>query len=122
MPVMTIHHQQFILNGGNPSITFEVWYADPNAVSTTEGSFNSLEVFPNPSAGNATLSYRLDVADKVEIEVVSMLGERVRLIASEEQSVGNHEYDLATENLASGIYLVRLTSSQGSVTRKLILE
>lgn len=122
MPVMYIHHQEFSLNGGNPSVSYEVWYADPAAVATTEGAFANLEVYPNPTKGNAQLAYRLDIADRVEIEVVSILGERVRMITVGEQPAGKHQFDLGTEGLAKGMYLVRLSSSQGSVTRKLTIE
>lgn len=122
MPVLIIHDQQFILNGGNPTITREVWYADPNAVATTDAAFTNLEVFPNPSNGNAWLKYRLDVADNVEIEVVTLLGGRVSLVAQGEQPAGNYEVDLATQNLPAGIYFVRLSSNQGKVTRKLVIQ
>ncbi|MBL0016023.1 MAG: T9SS type A sorting domain-containing protein [Bacteroidetes bacterium] len=122
MPVFVVHNQMFVLNGGNPSITYEVWYADPNAVATTEGVFSNLDIFPNPSNGNSALSYRLDATDQVEITISSILGERVRTVLSGEQLAGNHQIDLVTEGLAKGIYLVNLRSSQGNVTRKLVLN
>jgi hypothetical protein len=122
MPVLIIHNQQFILNGGNPSVTYEVWYADSNAVATTDGSFGNLELYPNPSQGNSRLTYHLDADDQVEVEVLSILGERVRIVASGIQAAGNHELELETASLAKGIYMVRFTSSQGSVTRKLVLN
>ncbi|HEX2900963.1 MAG TPA: T9SS type A sorting domain-containing protein [Bacteroidia bacterium] len=122
MPVFVVHNQIFVLNGGNPSVTYEVWYADPNAVAATEGSFANLEIFPNPTEGNSQLSYRLDAADEIEITVSSILGDRVKTIASGEQAAGNYQYDLGTQGLAKGIYLVNMRSSQGSVTRKLVLN
>jgi hypothetical protein len=122
MPVLIISSQQFILNGGNPSVTYEVWYADPNAVKTPEGAFANLEVYPNPTQGNSQLSYHLSMDDNVEIELLSVVGERVRMVSSGSQAAGNHQVDLGTAELAQGIYLVRLTSSQGTVTRKLIIN
>ncbi len=122
MPVFVVHNQVFVLNGGNPSVTYEVWYADPNAVTTPEGAFADLEVFPNPTNGNSQISYNLSAADQVEISVSTILGERVRTITSGEQAAGNHQFDLGTEGLAKGMYLVHMRSSLGSVTRKLVLN
>lgn len=122
MPVFVVHNQIFILNGGNPSVTYEVWYADPNAVATTPGVFNNLDIFPNPSNGASQLSYSLDATDQVEITIKSIIGERVRTVVSDEQVAGNYQIDLGTDGLAKGIYLVNLRSSQGNVTRKLVLN
>lgn len=122
MPVLVVHDQQFILNGGNPTITREVWYADPTAVATEAPAITDLQLLPNPAQGHSQLRYSLDNADQVRVEVLNILGERVAMPLDGMQSAGSHELDLSTDHLARGIYLVRLSNSQGSVSRKLVLN
>lgn len=122
MPVLIILNQQFILNGGNPTVTREVWYADPTAIGTEEGAFGELELLPNPSQGPSEIRYSLPANDDVRVEVLNVLGERVAMPFEGLQTAGRHELSLGTDRLASGIYMVRLSSSQGSVTRKLVIN
>ena len=122
MPVLIVHDQQFILNGGNPTITREVWYADPNAVSTEDAAFGDLQLLPNPSHGQSQLRYSLPSNDDVRVEVLNVLGERVAMPFEGVQAAGRHELNLGTDRLAAGIYMVRLSSSQGSVSRKLVIN
>lgn len=122
MPVLIIHFQQVILNGGNPTTTHEIWYADPNAVSTTEANFANLDIYPNPSNGNSHLTYRLESDDNILVELVSVVGQRVSIVTNGAQAAGSHSLDLGTQDLAKGVYLVRMTSSHGTVVRKLALN
>ncbi len=120
-PVLIIHHQQVILNNGNPTTTKEIWWADPNATAVTPETGTAFDIYPNPSQGETKLSYTLDANTDVQIEVLNIVGGRVRLVVDENQSAGAHGYDLGG-GLASGIYLVRMTTSQGSTTKKLVLN
>jgi hypothetical protein len=63
----------------------------------------------------------LDASDEVRIEVLSIVGGRVRLVANEAQAAGSYSYDLA-QGLAKGVYMVRMVSSKGATTQKMILN
>lgn len=121
MPVLITNYQQVILNNGNPTITREVYFADPTAVAVTPEAASQFEIYPNPSQGNAQLRYALDAAGDVQVEVLNLMGERVRLVVNENQAAGAHAYDLG-QGLAKGLYLVRLHTAAGSSTLKMILN
>ena len=67
------------------------------------------------------LRYALDAASDVQVEVLNIMGERVRLVVDENQAAGSHVYDLG-QDLAKGLYLVRLNSSKGASTLKMVLN
>jgi hypothetical protein len=121
MPVLIIHHQQLILNGGNPSNVNEIWWADDNAVAVTPATNGQFDIYPNPSQGLSKLSYQLDAASQVRVEVLNILGERVRLVVDENQAAGTHSYDIG-QGLTAGVYLVHMVSDNGSTTKKLVLN
>jgi hypothetical protein len=120
-PVLVINRQQVILNNGNPSNRKEVLWADPNAVAIAPSIAAQFEIFPNPSQGVAHLNYVLDAADEVRIEVLNILGERVRIVTEGQQAAGMHSYQLG-DGLTNGIYLVRMLTSKGATTQKMILN
>lgn len=121
MPVLIIHHQEVIVNGGNPQITKEIYWADPNAVAVTPEVGDRFELYPNPSQGRAQLRYAIDAAGEVRVEILNLLGERVRLVVDETQSAGTYQYDLGA-GLSKGIYMVRMQDVRGTSTQKLILN
>jgi Secretion system C-terminal sorting domain len=121
MPRMIINRQQVILNGGNPTNSKEVWYADDNAVSVTPQIAGQFSISPNPAQGHTRLSYTLDAADNVQVEVMNLLGERVSMVVKGEQAAGSYTYDLGA-NLAAGVYMVRMQSSAGVTTHKVVLN
>lgn len=69
----------------------------------------ALSVFPNPTTGRLVVS--LDDARDVHVEVVDALGRRVRIAAG----TGRQALDLG--GLPVGLYLVRVTTEAGTVTR-----
>ena len=77
--------------------------------------------FPNPARGAATLRYELRKASDVALVVYNALGQRVATLAGGPKPAGRHEMQAALRDLPSGMYFVRLTSDEGTRTRKLIL-
>lgn len=121
MPVLIIHQQEVIINGGNPQKSKEIWWADPTAVGVDAPAANNMTLAPNPSRGASQLSYTLDGAQDVRVEVLDLLGGRVSLLVDGLQAGGQHELQLG-QDLASGMYLVRVQTAAGSSTQKLVIE
>ena len=107
---------------GDSVVTSPIWYTRQIITATTpDAEAVALAVFPNPTAGTATLSYYLPVAGAVRAEVVDALGRPVvRLAAGEQQAAGPHT--LAVPAMRPGLYTVRLTHEDGAVYRKLVVE
>lgn len=74
--------------------------------------------FPNPSAGEVTLRYRLPEAARVRLSVVDALGREVWSAPAAEQGAGSYALPGPT-GLAAGLYVVRLAAGGTVATRRL---
>ena len=95
----------------------------PTAIRDNSGNEKGglLAVFPNPSTGNATITYQV-IADEqmVVIELFDLVGQKVAILVNEIQCTG--KYTIAVRGngkvLDPGAYLIRLTMDNYSQTRK----
>ena len=81
---------------------------------------------PNPFNSETVLSYFLLEPGPARLEVFSMIGQRVAVLRQGPQQAGYHRLrwngrDDVGRPLASGIYLYRLVTDEGILTRKLTL-
>lgn len=72
-------------------------------------------VFPNPTAGRATVRFELAEAGAVRVDLVDALGRVVATLADGPYAAGPHEVAVDTSGLPAGVYAVRL----GGASRRL---
>ncbi len=77
--------------------------------------------YPNPFNPSTTIEFDLPKYSLVELKVYNILGEEVSTLISKEMVAGRYKYIWNAGNLASGIYLYRLSADQYSKVRKIIL-
>lgn len=77
--------------------------------------------FPNPFIGQTTIQYVIPEMDEVRLEVFDLMGRRVRVLIDGAQPSGSHTVQLNAQDLSSGMYVYRLTTSAGTATRRLIV-
>lgn len=82
-----------------------------------EGTVN---VFPNPFTGTANIVVDLPANGKLNIEVFDMMGKRVSVIADDSYNIGKHAFAFNSEGTSNGVYFVRVTMNNKSLTKKLI--
>jgi len=109
----TVTPEGDFLPGGMPmtGFTLNVVSAIPNSVNETAVAAN-LSVFPNPVQEQSTLSWSGMPNEQGTVEVIAMDGRTVftTTIAS---IGGTRTLELPTGNLASGVYVVRLSTASG---------
>ena len=81
---------------------------------------------PNPFNSETVLSYFLHAPGPARLEVFALTGQRVAVLRQGPQPVGYHRLrwngrDDAGHSVASGMYLYRLETDEGTLTRKLML-
>ena len=78
----------------------------------------ALRVFPNPTAGQATLRYALPEAGRFRLALYDVLGREVAALAEGDGAAGPDEaaLDARALGLAPGLYLARLETAAGAVT------
>ena len=82
--------------------------------------------FPNPFNQSTTLRYRIREPGPVRLAVFDLGGQQVRVLRRAHQPAGSYQVswdgqDQAGEGVASGVYLARLQTPQGSRVRKVVL-
>ena len=77
--------------------------------------------FPNPFNPSTSIRYTLPRNARVDLEVFNILGERVSRLVQEEQARGGHQITFDAGGLPSGIYFCRLRTTEGVLTRRMVL-
>ncbi len=84
----------------------------------------NLSIYPNPTSQTATLTYSLIKKGDVRIELVDVLGKKLMEVSNPGQLEGNHTFEISKQDLAlkNGVYFVRFSIDNSSVTKKLIIS
>jgi hypothetical protein len=80
-----------------------------------------LSNYPNPFTASTTIRMELADGDDVRIHVYDMTGREVRTLHDGYLSMGMHEFRFDADNLPSGTYLYRVSSSNGQETGTMTL-
>jgi hypothetical protein len=78
--------------------------------------------YPNPFNPSTKISYGIQEAGVVNLKVYNILGSEVVTLVNEHKPAGNYEVNFGKNELASGVYIYRLTVNNFVQTRKMILE
>jgi PKD repeat protein len=89
-----------------------------NVIGIDKLATENFQVFPNPSNGMVTISLNNNVSGDVKINVLNAIGELIYAGSAEVSKV--HRVDLSA--FAAGIYMIRVTSEEGSTQKKIILQ
>ena len=89
-------------------------------------NFSLAQNYPNPFNPTTTISFELPKPGHMKLEVLNILGQRVRVLEDEFRTAGSYSVDWDGKNesgqgMASGIYLYRLTAKDHCETRKMVL-
>jgi hypothetical protein len=77
--------------------------------------------FPNPFNPTTTIQYQLPKAARVTLKIYDILGSEVTTLVNEEQEAGYKEVKFNANNIASGMYIYRLTAGDFVSTRKMMM-
>lgn len=110
-----------------PTITFDIneWnsFASNNCddlgqhnqtLSSPEVTLGEIKMYPNPVEGNTLF---ISANQQLNIEIYDVLGKRML-----NQTITSDSHAIDISNLRSGLYLVRIISDYGSITKKLIKQ
>lgn len=71
------------------------------------------QTVPNPTAGDVLIRYRQTTNERVTLTVFDMVGNAVADIPVVSDTPGYHEIPFSVQNLATGTYSVRLSTTNG---------
>jgi hypothetical protein len=81
---------------------------------------SQLNIFPNPTTGQATLTVAMERPADLTIEIVDMLGRRVW--EKQASNTGQLTEPLDLTALPAGMYLLRLSANGQTVSKKLLRQ
>lgn len=87
-------------------------YTIISSVFNPEYSWNA-GVYPNPADQNVTLSLNSRETDRIVLELLDASGRRVSESRIVQLIPGQQQFDIPMSHLASGVYLLRLSSVDG---------
>ena len=82
----------------------------------------SLEVFPNPTKGSTTVRFTLPEGMEASISAFNVQGQLIDRVADDRHTPGMHTIEWNTASWPQGIYLLRIETDRGFLTRKLIKQ
>lgn len=73
--------------------------------------------YPNPFSNRTTVTIELERASDITLEVFDLTGRRVKVLDSGMRTAGLHEVEFVAGDLPDGLYVIRLMTPSGSLTR-----
>ncbi len=85
------------------------------------GKYEFAPCYPNPFNPNTTISFAVPKRTNVKVAVYNVLGRQVGVLADESFAAGKHVLRWDGSELASGIYLIKMSSDDFQMVRKAVL-
>lgn len=118
---------QFIGGGGNNIYLDNInVYAGPSSETLVAGinedeNISGLSIYPNPTDKELTVSFNLNAGQISTVSIVDLTGKELQH-HSIQANEGQNLVFLNTENLASGVYMVKIQTANGIQTRQVVVK
>ena len=108
----------------------EGWICSDKPLIGEEGEFTTNSIpeefqisgaYPNPFNPTTTISYTLTEANIVQLIVYDLSGRQISKLVNGWRDAGKHQAMFDGTNLASGMYIYRITTGEFSTTGKMML-
>jgi len=99
----------------------EDFVCDVTGIEELQNNFD-VTIFPNPAKSKGTILIQNNSPDQTIIQLMTPLGKRVETIYSGHLSAGSHEISWSNSNLVSGIYIVQVSGSFGTINKRLLIQ
>lgn len=112
---------EMTINDGNN------FYLDDVMIDATIGeeevilTDNSVDIFPNPTNGEFTLNVNLGISGELDVNIYNLNGQKV-YHESIISGSGIAELKVNLSDMSSGMYMVKISSGDAIIMRKIILE
>lgn len=97
---------------------------DSDAISLPIG-FDLSQNYPNPFNPSTTIEFFVPQSEKIELNILNILGQKVRTLNNGTVTAGTHQISWDGKNddgrlVSSGVYLYQLKTSAGAITKKML--
>ena len=84
-------------------------------------TISNLDVYPNPSRDMFNVTFTSEDVQDLEVRVINIIGEEI-IKEDLQQFVGEYVKVIDLNNYDKGIYLLKITTNNGIINKKLILN
>jgi len=84
-------------------------------------AFQIFPCYPNPFNLTTVINYVLPATSQVSLSIYNIIGQRVEMLVNGKLKAGFHRTTFSAEDMASGLYFVRLEASGRTISRKILL-
>jgi len=114
-----------VSTAGGSSNGWDEMGEDVAEVIVPEG-FTLDQNYPNPFNPKTTISFSLPTTSHVTLEIFNVLGQQVTTLVDQTMGAGQHQIDWNSTDqsgspVASGVYFYRLTTSEQTLSKKMLL-
>lgn len=113
---------QLTNGGGNNFYLDDVNITTLIGMEEYPGQRSYFELFPNPVSSVSSLQLMSSIQTRARVELINLQGQVLLSEERELQAGSNAIFSANAKSLVSGVYLLRVKSEQGIVTRKLIVR
>ncbi len=92
----------------------------PNGIENISSKLSAITAYPTVFSQNIQLSFDVKENTKVEATLISLNGQAAQTLMNEEVSTGSFNRSFNADNLATGVYLLKLQAGNASVVKKII--
>ena len=104
-----------------PSWTSLIFWTQPTVIRLDGSTIANLDVYPNPSRDLFNVSFTSEDMQDLELRVINVVGEVV-YTDNLEQFVGEYTKSIDLSTYTKGVYFLEITTNNGVVNKKLILQ
>ncbi|MFO7447357.1 MAG: T9SS type A sorting domain-containing protein [Ignavibacteriaceae bacterium] len=83
--------------------------------------FSLNQNYPNPFNPSTTISFDIAEQGNFSLKIYNVLGQELATLVNGEMKIGSHTVNFDASNLASGLYIYKLSGNNVSLTRKMML-
>ena len=97
-------------------------WTQPSAIRVEGGTaINNLDVYPNPSRDIFNVSFTSEDIQNLEVRIINVIGE---VVYTEDlnEFVGEYTKQVNLSTYTKGVYFLEITTDNGVINKKLILQ
>ena len=99
-----------------------VFWTQPNTIRLEGGTvINNLDVYPNPSRDIFNVNFTSEDIQNLEVRIINVIGEVV-YTENLNQFVGEYTKQVDLSTYTKGVYFLEITTDNGVINKKLILQ
>jgi hypothetical protein len=92
------------------------------AIDPEKVGVGNMKLYPNPTTGNARLTFQLDQVSQLDMRVLNMLGQEV-IRETKTQAIGDINWELNLNDRPAGIYIIQLkVDGEALPSRRLMIN